>query len=68
MLFDDDYKMDMVAHACDPDTQEAKVGGLQCVQGQFGLYSEFEPSLDWLHSKTISHKKQTNNKQAVLKN
>lgn len=37
----------MVVHGCNSCTWEAEAGGLPSVQGQSGLYSEFQATWDY---------------------
>jgi hypothetical protein len=49
----------MVAHACNPRTQEAKAGE-SWIQDQSGLYSKFEDSLGCIVRPCLKKKKQQN--------
>jgi hypothetical protein len=45
----------MVAHSCNPSTQEAKAGGLR-IWGQPGLHSEFQAILGYIARPRLKQK------------
>lgn len=51
------FRLRIVVHACNPNIQEAKAGGLLRVPGHSGLHREFQASLSYIMGPCFKNKK-----------